>query len=128
MRSPINQPTARNEVKISMQGNNKKKGGMVFDAPFLTCHQTRNHKIDRINMSANKDILRSKCRSLNYNLTCKGRKWGFNESSQKTTHLTKTNTHCRTPATPVQTEGADLSIESCISSPTDAAKETKDTT
>lgn len=45
-----------------------------------------------------------------------------------TTYQIKTKTHCKTPATPVQTEGADLSSESWISRPADPAKETKDTT
>jgi len=44
------------------------------------------------------------------------------------TYLIKTQTHSKTPATPVQTEGADLSSESWISRPADPAKETKDTT
>jgi len=48
--------------------------------------------------------------------------------SSNSTYLIKTQTHCKTPATPVQTEGADLSSESWISRPADPAKETKDTT
>lgn len=43
-------------------------------------------------------------------------------------YLINTNTHCKTPAVPVHTEGPVLTIESCINKPTDAARETKDTT
>lgn len=43
-------------------------------------------------------------------------------------YLTNTNTHCKTPATPVHTDGPVFTKESCNNSPTEAARETKDTT
>lgn len=43
-------------------------------------------------------------------------------------YLISTNTHWRTPATPVHDEGPDFTSESCTSRPTEAANETKDTT
>ena len=43
-------------------------------------------------------------------------------------YLINTNTHCKTPAVPVHTEGPVVTSESCINRPTDAARDTKDTT
>jgi len=48
--------------------------------------------------------------------------------AEQTIYLISTNTHCKTPAVPVHTEGPVLTIESWINKPTDAAKETKETT
>lgn len=44
------------------------------------------------------------------------------------TYLINTRTHCRTPATPVQTEGPLFVSASCTNKPTDPAKQTKETT
>jgi hypothetical protein len=43
-------------------------------------------------------------------------------------YLINTRTHCRTPATPVQTEGPLFVRASCTNKPTDAARQTKETT
>lgn len=47
---------------------------------------------------------------------------------EKLFYLTNTNTHCKTPAVPVHTEGPVFTSESCTRRPTEAARETKDTT
>lgn len=60
-----------------------------------------------------------------------GKDWAMdrhNNTRSEDYYLTKTKTHCKTPAVPVQAEGPVWTSESCISSPTDAARETKDTT
>lgn len=49
-------------------------------------------------------------------------------SKMKMTDLIKTSTHCKTPAVPVQAEGPSGTSASCINKPTDAAKDTNDTT
>ncbi|KAF4352909.1 hypothetical protein F8388_003300 [Cannabis sativa] len=51
-----------------------------------------------------------------------------NRVKEKLLYLTRTNTHCKTPAVPVHTEGPVFTSESCIRRPTEAARETKDTT
>lgn len=58
----------------------------------------------------------------------KAHKYTIQDMTMTNTHLINTNTHCKTPAVPVHTEGPVLTIESCINKPTDAARETKDTT
>jgi hypothetical protein len=43
-------------------------------------------------------------------------------------YLINTRTHCRTPATPVQTDGPLSVSASCTNKPTDPARQTKETT
>ena len=47
---------------------------------------------------------------------------------KKMTYLINTRTHCRTPATPVQTDGPLSVSASCTNKPTDPARQTKETT
>lgn len=49
-------------------------------------------------------------------------------TKQRKSYLTKTKTHCKTPATPVHADGLVFTRASCISKPTEAANETKETT
>lgn len=49
-------------------------------------------------------------------------------SNQKKTYLISTNTHWNTPAVPVHADGPDSTRASCINRPTEAAKETNETT
>lgn len=53
---------------------------------------------------------------------------GQKQEEDEKTDLISTNTHWRTPATPVHAEGPVSTSASCIKSPTEAANETNDTT
>jgi len=57
------------------------------------------------------------------------REWNIYSSRWKLqAYLINTRTHCRTPATPVQTEGPLFVSTSCTNKPTDPARQTKETT
>ena len=57
------------------------------------------------------------------------REWNIYSSRWKLqAYLINTTTHCRTPATPVQTEGPLFVSASCTNKPTDPARQTKETT